>query len=212
VVRVLVVALGALLAACSSGNGHSDARSTTSATVGKQVNLWPAPSDPMARAKAAGLQPETAERLEHHVHSHLDVFVDGKHVIVPAGIGITIDDPAVHDFTILGAPGYGGIDPPCDQPCISPLHTHDISGILHTESATDVDNTLGQFFVEWGVRLDNECVGNYCRPGTKVAFVVDGAPFTGDPRTIDLSDRREIAIVIGTPPAKVPAVGDFSQI
>lgn len=36
-------------------------------------------------------------------------------------------------------------------PCISPLHTHDTTGSLHTESATAVPNRLGQFFTEWGV-------------------------------------------------------------
>ena len=30
---------------------------------------------------------------------------------------------------------------------------------MHTESATDVDNTLGQLFTEWDVRLDDHCVG-----------------------------------------------------
>ena len=40
---------------------------------------------------------------------------------------------------------------PCDKPCISPLHTHDVTGIIHTESSTHKDNTLGQLFVEWNV-------------------------------------------------------------
>jgi hypothetical protein len=34
---------------------------------------------------------------------------------------------------------------------------------------------------------------------------VEGKPFTGNPRTIDLSDQKEIAIVIGSPPAKIPS-------
>ena len=37
--------------------------------------------------------------------------------------------PRVHEFPdIGGATGYGGIDPPCSSPCISPLHTHDVTG------------------------------------------------------------------------------------
>jgi hypothetical protein len=35
------------------------------------------------------------EFLIHHAHAHLDVFVDGKPTLVPAGIGINIDDPEV---------------------------------------------------------------------------------------------------------------------
>ena len=37
-----------------------------------------APADPMAATIAAGLQPETHETLIHHVHAHLDVFVNGR--------------------------------------------------------------------------------------------------------------------------------------
>ena len=42
-------------------------------------------------------------------------------------------------------------------------------------------------------------------PDTKIAVYVDGRQFKGDPRTIVLSDRKEIAIVIGTPPAQIPS-------
>ena len=61
------------------------------------------------------------------------------------------------------------------------------------------------------MKLDAKCVRTYCKPATKIAIYVNGKPFTGDPRTIDLSDHKEIAIVIGTPPAKIPSTGDFSQ-
>ena len=43
----------------------------------------------------AGLVPEKAEFLQYHVHAHLDVFVNGRPVLVPAGIGIDLDNPAV---------------------------------------------------------------------------------------------------------------------
>jgi hypothetical protein len=166
--------------------------------------LWRAPADPLARTVRAGLDPERKEYLIHHVHAHLDVFVDGKPISVPAGIGINIDDPAVRRFKGPdGSFSYGGIDPACRKPCISPLHTHDKSGILHTESKTPKPNTLGQFFTEWGVRLSESCVGKYCDP-KPVAFYVNGKPYAGDPRAIELTDRKEIAIAIGTPPAKIP--------
>ena len=165
----------------------------------------------MAKTREAGLVPQGYETLEHHVHSHLDVFINGSHIVVPGGIGINIKDPRVHSATIDGYPAYGGINVPCDQPCISPLHTHDATGILHTESPTDVDNTLGELFTEWGVALDANCVATYCRPAQKIAIYVDGKPFTGDPRTIALTNLEEIAIVIGKPPAKIPSEADFSQ-
>jgi hypothetical protein len=155
----------------------------------------------MQLARRAGLVPETHEFVALHVHAHLDVFVNGNRVTIPAGIGINIDDPAVHRFTAQdGSTEYGGIDPPCAQPCISPLHTHGTDGILHTEAKRNEFNTLGELFVEWNVRLDPNCVAGYCRPETPIAILVDGKPYSGDPRAIQLRDRREIRIEIGTPP------------
>ena len=139
------------------------------------------------------------------MHAHLDVFIDRKHIVVPGGIGIDPSDPQVHRAVINGLPAYGGITVPCARPCISPLHTHDATGVLHTESATHKENTLGQFFIEWNVKLDANCVGTYCEPGTPLAVYVDGNRFDGDPTTIPLSDRREIAVVIGEAPGVIPS-------
>ena len=210
---VVAVAASLVGAACSSSAKSTTPPAATSTTAPSPAIVWPAPADPMARARLAGLVPEPAEQLQYHVHAHLDVFVNGRRVTVPAGLGINTHDPGVHTFpNIAGATGYGGIVPPCKQACISPLHTHDVSGVLHTESATHKDNTLGQLFVEWNVKLDASCVDKYCAPTTKIATYVNGKPYTGDPSKIALSNLKEIAIVIGSPPARIPAVGDFSSI
>jgi hypothetical protein len=167
---------------------------------------WPAPADPMKLTRKAGLTPETHEFVFLHVHAHLDVFVNGNPVTIPAGIGIDVGNPAVKRFKASdGSTGYGGIDPPCAQPCISPLHTHFTDGVLHTEAKKDQFNTLGEFFTEWNVRLGPKCVGGYCRPAAPITIYVDGAVASGDPRAIQLQDRREVAIVIGTPPASIPS-------
>jgi hypothetical protein len=206
----VLIAVAAATAACSSSSGKSV---TPTTATGSAAIVWPAPADPMGRARDAGLVPETSEHLEFHVHAHLDVFVDGQKVTVPAGLGIDTTNPGVHTFpNIAGATGYGGIVPPCDTVCISPLHTHDVSGVIHTESSTHKYNTLGQLFTEWNVKLDQNCVNTYCKPQTKIAIYQNGKPFTGDPRTIQLSNFKEIAIVIGTPPAQIPSVGDFSTL
>jgi hypothetical protein len=170
---------------------------------------WPAPKKPLALIVAAGLKPERKETLIHHVHAHLDVFVNGKHVVVPAAIGIEIHDPGVHEFTLHdGSKAYGGIQL-CAKACISPLHTHDDTGILHTESASPIPNRLGQFFTEWGVRLSRSCVGGYCKPDT-IRVYVDGKKYAGDPRSIELTNHKEIAVVIGTPPKTIPSKGNFA--
>ena len=167
---------------------------------------WPAPDDPLALTQKAGLTPKTREFFQYHVHSHLDVFVNGEPVTVPPGLGIDIDDPAVHHGVLEdGSDSYGGIDPPCTQPCISPLHTHDNTGVLHTESAASEPNRLGQLFTEWDVVLDASCIGGYCRPDASVLVYVDGDLYEGNPADIDLTDEKQISIVVGTPPAVIPA-------
>jgi hypothetical protein len=172
------------------------------ALVAAPLVPWPAPQNPMALTRAAGLVPEVNEHLNFHVHSHLDVFLSGKHVRVPAGIGIDIKDPAVkHGPMPDGSTAYGGIVK-CKHVCISPLHTHDDTGVLHTETTKPVPNRLGQFFTEWNVRLSRTCVGSYCK---RVSFYVNGRRYRGDPRAILLADLTEIAIVIGSPPKTIPS-------
>jgi hypothetical protein len=194
------------LAGCGGGAEESAETPTSPAPVpARDAAPWPAPADPMELTRKATLTPETHEFVNFHVHSHLDVFVNGEAVTVPAAIGIDIADPAVKRFKSPdGSTGYGGIRPPCAKPCISPLHTHFTDGVLHTEAKEDRPNTLGEFFVEWDVRLDGRCVGGYCKPKAPIAIYVDGDPYEGDPREIDLEDKKEIAIVIGTPPADIP--------
>ncbi|MEY2467391.1 MAG: hypothetical protein QOF21_89 [Actinomycetota bacterium] len=208
--RRLTVLLVSLLLLSACGSDSDSEKEATGRTAAGDAPVWAAPADPLERTRAAGLEPELRETLTHHAHSHLDVFFNGTAVLVPGGIGIATTDPGVKRFDDdPKGTGYGGIEG-CDQPCISPLHTHGPDGILHTESADAEPRTLGQFFTEWGVALDSKCVGEYCNPTTDVAIYVNGKAFRGDPAGIKLTDRKEIAIVIGRPPAKVPSAGDFS--
>ena len=202
--------LGVALAGCGGGGSgagqttQEQATASAAPTPASGAAPWPAPPNPLELTRAAGLEPQRRELLEYHVHSHLDVFVNGEPVPVPAGIGINIDDPGVQHGQTEEGPAYGGIEL-CDQPCISPLHTHDGTGVLHTESLESHPNTLGEFFTEWGVQLDETCVGGYCRPDASIEVYVNGEKYAGNPADIELTDRKEIAVVIGTPPAVIPA-------
>ena len=169
---------------------------------------WPLPADPLSLAQQAGLMPGTHEFFVFHVHAHLDVFLNGRRVPVPGGIGIDITDQAVHRGKTDGAPSYGGIRL-CPRACISPLHTHDVTGVVHIEAAAQTSFTLGQFFREWGVRLDASCVGGYCRPATSVVVFVDGKRQSGDAADLPLTAHEEIAVVIGTPPDEIPSTYKF---
>jgi len=142
--------------------------------------------------------------LFFHVHAHLDVFIDGKATVVPAGIGIG-GDPNARVGTQNGQTVAGLVGGSCDKPCISPLHTHDESGVLHVENDKDRQINLGQLFTEWGVRFTTDCVGGYCAPDKPHTAYVNGQPFSGDASTIVLKNLEEIAIVIGTPPQTIPS-------
>ena len=202
----------AVVSGCGGSSGESSAGDTVPAASIEPATTpasggvpWPAPSNPMELTTKAGLTPEVREFLDYHVHAHLDVFVNGQPVEVPGGIGIDIENPDVKTLSAAdGTPAYGGIEQ-CSKPCISPLHTHEHDGVLHTESRSDTPNTLGQLFVEWGVPLDESCVGGYCKDEANVEVYVDGELYEGNPASIALTDGEEIAIVIGTRPSSIPA-------
>ena len=211
-VACVVVIAASCGAAVGSGSAStpepaSGAPSSPAVSAGPPAVLWPAPPDPSERAIEAGLELDREEFTINHAHSHLDVFIDGQEILVPAGIGIAIDDPEVKYFADVRS--YGGIQM-CEEPCISPLHTHDETGVLHTESKDSEPHSLGQFFTEWGVELSETCVGEHCAP-TPIEVYIDGEPFDGDPATIALTDQKVIVIVVGTPPAEIPSTFDFSN-
>ncbi|MFE4468070.1 hypothetical protein ACFRFH_04555 [Leifsonia sp. NPDC056824] len=176
-VVVAVLAVGGIVAAVvvngqpSSTSASAGRTSTASASAG----AWTAPADVEGAVRAAGLQMLTAEGSALHIHQHLTVTVDGAPVAVPAGIGI---DEA--------------------QQRISPIHTHDESGIIHVESAEVRTFTLGQVFDEWGQKLGPGQVGAYRDgvDGQTVTVFVNGKPFTGDPRTITLTSHEDIDFVV----------------
>ncbi|MBI3858731.1 MAG: hypothetical protein HY296_00610 [Thaumarchaeota archaeon] len=60
-----------------------------------------------------------------HIHPYLRIVVDGQDVTVPGNIGL------------------------CSGGSFEPMHTHDSSGIIHIETSTYQNFTLGQFFSIW---------------------------------------------------------------
>jgi hypothetical protein len=175
---------------------------------------WPAPSDPMSLARKAGFEPTDREFLITHTHVHLDVIVDGKPVQVPAGIGIDTKADGVDEQPTADGTGKDYQVAVCPNPCLSELHTHEPDGILHSESkvANQKPATLGQFFTEWGVRLDDQCVGEFCSSKTQVAVYVNGQKVSGNPADIELKTHLEIAVVIGKPPDQIPSSWDFLEL
>ena len=111
-----------------------------------------------------------------HRHTRLEINVNGQPVEVPANLGINQD---------------AGI--------FSPLHTHDVDGVIHTESDDpNFSPNLGTLFDVWGLRLTDDCIGAYCAEGNKELRVfVDGEEVTGDPREVPLTDLSVIVVTYG---------------
>jgi hypothetical protein len=145
---------------------------------------WPSESGLLPqRLRPSGLDALTMEGTVLHHHEHLDLYVNGRKVVVPAFVGI--DQQA----------GF-----------LTELHTHDASGIIHVESPVQRTFTLGQFFCEWGVKLNANCLGPY---RGKLAWWVDGKRMHGDPAQLSLRQHQEIVIAAGTPPVNVPTSYSF---
>jgi hypothetical protein len=174
---------------------NDGASSTKTKTSSKHYNAlpgirktkapWPPEYEFLAdRLLPLGLRPLPKEGVATHIHAHLDVFVDGGSVTVPANVGIN--------------PGAG---------YFTELHTHDTRGVIHVESPEANDEfTLGQFFAEWGVFLNGRCVGGYCKD---LKWYVNGVQQKGDPANVVLASHEEIAIVVGKSPKRIPSSFKF---
>ena len=151
---------------------------------------WPPAPKLGARLKAIGLPQLGQEGTVLHIHQHLDVYVNGRHVPVPALIGI--DETA----------GF-----------LTTLHTHDDTGIIHVESPTEASYSLGQFFAVWGLPLSDRCISTLCTGGGKqLKAWVNGVPVTANPTRIVLASHQEIVVAYGTAaqmPKSVPSSYDF---
>ncbi|MDQ5820288.1 MAG: hypothetical protein M3540_02475 [Actinomycetota bacterium] len=117
-----------------------------------------------------------------HIHQHLDLFVNGRKLTVPAGIGIQ------------------------EGSYLTSLHTHDDTGLIHVESPVKRNYSLGEVFGVWGVRLDRNCIADLCdnTTGNGVKMWVDGKRYVGNPADLELKSHQQIVVVFGKPPAKMP--------
>ena len=182
---VLIMFLGLQILQSNAGGKPAETIADPSNLPGLQTGdtPWKAElTNLAARLQAIGLPALSAEGSVLHIHQHLDIFVNGQPVPVPALIGIN------------QAAGF-----------ISPIHVHDTSGIIHVESPIQQTFTLGQFFDIWGVRLTKDCVGGYCATATSTLKVyANGTLYQGDPRVLPLTEHEEIVVVYGATPATLP--------
>ena len=124
------------------------------------------------------------EGVAFHIHQHLDLYNNGKHVTVPQGIGI-------------------------GNSFLTEIHTHGTDGVIHLESPSHRPYTLGQLFGEWAVDLSSRCLGSSC---ASLHWWVNGVRQEGDPADLVLRPFQEIVIAAGTPPTHVPKSFNFRHL
>jgi hypothetical protein len=128
-----------------------------------------------------GIECDTTEYVTFHVHTHLDVFVDGHPLIVPALIGIE------------------------GNSCLYWLHTHATNGVIHIESPQERGFTLGQFFDIW------QSTSTGMPPTGEPIIYVNGQVATTSLKNTPLKAHDEIALVYGTPPTNIPSFYQFAE-
>jgi hypothetical protein len=156
---------------------------------------WPANAEEAAeRADLIGL-PGHEGTLAMHEHANVRIFVHGEETSIPIDVGI--------DRT--------------EQPAaIASVHTHSGDGVVHIESNSLAEFTLGQFFDVWGIRLSGTCLGGFCEQGDDALRVfVGGQEVTTGIRGVSLEDQAVIVVTFGTEdelPEPIPSTFDFTTV
>jgi hypothetical protein len=105
----------------------------------------------------SGLSCDTMEQNGYHIHVHLTIYINGKLLTIPAGIGI--------------AP---------DGSCFYWMHTHTDDGILHIEEPQEMDNlALDDFLTLWQQGFSKLNFPPQMTQSTGWQIWVNGKPFDG---------------------------------
>jgi hypothetical protein len=125
---------------------------------------------------------------DYHVHTYVAVILNGELLAMPALVGVVSMSP--------------------DPRCFYPIHTHDASGKIHIEAAAPGTYTLGQLFDIWGQPLTSTNIAGLTGMPVEV-FVADNGVVTkveDNWDDIELTSKRLIHIVVGTPVTELPNV------
>jgi hypothetical protein len=186
-VFVAVVALIAVIVVVVSNSSSSSsnvAAGPEGAPVVKAAALAPAGG---TGETIDGISCAPTETLVYHVHVHLAVYVDGQPKAVPLAIGMA---PPVQTQTgKTGDFATGG-------KCLYWIHTHAADGIVHVESPTPTNYTLGNFFDIWHQPLSSDQVGP--AKGHVTVFVNGKLSPEQNPQLIILDPRAVIQLDVGT--------------
>jgi hypothetical protein len=111
----------------------------------------------------------------YHIHGMVSIYRNGTRLALPADIG--------------------------RNGCTYELHTHFRSGVVHVETNAQKTFTFGQLFEVWNQPLGTSNVGGIA--GAAKFYLIENEKVTpvDHPEDVEITSHRELAIVIGTPPA-----------
>jgi len=183
---VIVGGIVGVVASSGSNSTSSTSSSSNSGSPGPALATVASFDNNSPGTTVDGIKCTTNEQLAYHVHAHLAIFVNGKPVGIPMGVGIApprqTQAGATGDFVVAGT-------------CFYELHAHTADGVIHIESPTPGKTyTLGNYFDIWHQPLSTNQIGP--DHGTVIAYV-NGQRFTGNPRNISLGAHVVIQLDVG---------------
>jgi hypothetical protein len=119
---------------------------------------------------------DQGEQTAVHYHAHLTLYMNGSQVQLPAQVGIASNGS-----------------------CFYWLHTHDTTGVIHIESPSNRDFTLGNFFQIWGEQFPQLNYPLQLDSGNGWQVYVDGKPYTGDFHKLVLKSHMAITLAYQSP-------------
>jgi hypothetical protein len=138
----------------------------------------------------AGISCDAMEGMRIHIHQHLVLLDHGKEVLIPPNVGR-----------------------PLVRPCLYWVHTHTPDGIIHIESPAMRTFTLGDFFTIWGQPLTRtQAASMRSDKGAALKVWVNGQPYSGDPRKIQLTAHADVVIEAGPPFPKPPKFTNWGSL
>ena len=123
-----------------------------------------------------GIYCDALEQTAYHIHAHLTIYINGKQVAIPQGIGIA-----------------------SDQSCFYWLHTHTSDGVVHIEFPNQGTPTLGNFLDIWGQSFNSLGYQNELASSTGWTIYVDGKQVTENFNQLVLQPHQVITIAYNSP-------------
>jgi hypothetical protein len=153
------------------------ARNSTDTIDFVAQGTWPPNYTDLSGVSTALGLPGQSDAIEHY-HVHIRLLVnDGKeshNVPIPENLGYDVANQV-----------------------ITPIHTHDATGVIHIEAdQKGYRSNLQNVFDVWGVRFNAQCIGGYCGG---VKMWVNGKPNTQLGAYV-LQPHDALTIVEGAPP------------